>query len=101
MSQFDVYRNARNTAYPFLLELQADIHSSALDTRLVVPLMKRTRENVFTRLTPTVRILGRDYVAMFPMMSGIPKSMLGSHITSMANRRMDFIPALDLLVTGV
>lgn len=101
MPQFDVFRSLRSTAYPLLVDLQADVHSK-LTTRIVVPLMTLTRfaGQPLTRLTPVLTVRGEDYVAMLPSLIAVPKASLGELVGSLAAQRATLIAALDLLITG-
>jgi len=101
MSQFDVFRSSNSVAYPLFVDLQSDVHSK-LTSRIVVPLMTRARfgGQPPTRLTPIMNIRGEDYVAMFPSLLAVPKTLLGEVVTSLASQRATLIAALDLLITG-
>jgi len=101
MPQFDVFRNSSSAAYPLLVDLQADVHSK-LATRIVVPLMTLTRfaGRPPTRLTPVMTVRGEAYVAMFPSLVAVPKTLLGEIVGSLAAQRATLITALDLLITG-
>ena len=100
MSQFDVLRTQRSAIYPFVVDVQADLHSK-LTTRVVVPLVSRSRyTQPTTRLTPIVNVGEDEYVAVFPLIAAIPKASLGPFVGSLALHRATLIAALDLLVTG-
>jgi toxin CcdB len=100
MPQFDVFKNPRGGAYPFLLDIQADV-LSALATRVVVPLIAvKKYGKPITRLHPTVTIGGVEYVLKFHDLAAIPATALGERVQSLANRRPELIAALDLLFTG-
>lgn len=102
MAQFDVHRNPRGGAYPLLLDIQADLLSQ-LATRVVVPLatLKRHGAKPITRINPTVRLRGVEYVMVFQELAAVPRSALGDPCGSLAARRSELIAALDLLFTGV
>ena len=99
--QFDIYANPRAGDYPLLLDIQADLLSS-LATRVVVPLMKRKRlgRAHLTRLNPIIAVEGTEYAALFQEMAAIPRAALGARVASMADRRVEFVAAIDLLLTG-
>ncbi len=101
MAQFDVVRSPRTGTYPFLIDIQADLHSK-LGSRLVLPLVARALYNAapITRLTPIVSVRGELYVAIVPAMATIPKASLGAFVESLAAQRATLIAAIDLLVTG-
>lgn len=102
MAQFDLHRNPKGGAYPWLLDLQADV-LERLVTRLVVPLtsVKRYGARPITRLNPVVRVKDTDYVLVFQELAAIPRSALGEVVTSLASRRSELVAAVDLLVTGI
>lgn len=102
MAQFDLYRNPRRGAYPLLLEVQAD-ELTALATRVVVPLMtlKRYGARPITRLNPTARIDGTEYVLVFQELAAIPRAALGDSVGTLRSRRADLVAAVDLLFTGI
>jgi toxin CcdB len=102
MPQFDVFGNPRSKAYPFLLDVQADLLSE-LATRVVVPLTPaaKLRRKPLTRLNPIVSIRGADHVALFQELAAIPEKALGEAVANVAARRTELVAALDLLFTGV
>lgn len=84
-----------------LLDIQADLLAS-LATRVVVPLIsvKRHQARPMTRLNPTTRLRGTEYVLLFQELSAMPASALGAAIGSLKSRRAEMIAAIDLLLTG-
>ena len=102
MAQFDVFRNPRSRVYPLLLDIQADVLAQ-LATRVVVPLtrLERHGSKPITRLNPTARLAGVEYVLVFQEIAGIPCSALGEPIASLASRRAELVAAIDLLFTGI
>ncbi len=102
MAQFDVFRNPKSRDFPLLLDVQADLLAQ-LATRVVVPMATRRRWAAppISRLNPTVRVAGVDYVLVFQELAAIPQSTLGARVGSLAARRADLIAALDLLLTGI
>ena len=100
MAQFDVLRTNGPATYPFVVDIQADLHSK-LTTRVVVPVVIRTRYALpATRLTPIVKIRDEQYVVLFPLIAAVPKAALGALVASLARERAPLLAALDLLVTG-
>jgi len=101
MSQFDVFRNARGGAFPLIVDVQADLHTSLI-SRIVVPLAARARAPArpITRLNPVITIGGAAYVLMFPLMASVPKTSLGELVGSLTAHRATLLAALDLLLTG-
>ena len=102
MAQFDLHRNPRGGAYPYLLDVQADL-LSRLATRVVVPLMaaKKYAARPITRLNPVVKVKGSDFVLVFQELAAIPSSVLGEPVGSLAARRVELVAAVDLLFTGI
>jgi toxin CcdB len=102
MAQFDVCRNPRRGLFPLLLDVQSDLLSD-LATRVVVPLIARERHGAraLTRLNPTARFQGADYVLVFQELAAIPRSQIGQPVGSLKSRRDELIAALDLLFTGI
>jgi toxin CcdB len=102
MAQFDVCRNPRRGLFPLLLDVQSDLLSE-LATRVVVPLIARKRHGArpLTRLNPTARFQGVDYVLVFQELAAIPRSQIGQPVGSLKSRRHELIAALDLLFTGI
>jgi toxin CcdB len=100
MAQFDVFRTRGAGVYPFVIDVQADIHAR-LATRIVVPVVSRTRyTQPATRLNPIVTVLGEAYVVVSALIAAVPTVSLGSAVASVAAQRETLIAALDLLITG-
>ena len=100
MPQFDVFRTRSATVYPFVVDIQADVHGK-LATRIVVPMVTRARyAQPATRLTPIVRVRDDDYILLFPLMAAVPTASLGEIVGSLVAQRATLIAALDLLITG-
>lgn len=102
MAQFDLHKNPRGGAYPYLLDVQAEM-LERLRTRVVVPLMtvKRYGARPITRLNPIVKVKGTEHVIVFQEVAAIPTSALGKSVASLAGRRADLVAAIDLLFTGI
>jgi toxin CcdB len=102
MPQFDVRRNPRGGAYPFVVDLQSE-SLGRLATRIVAPLVavKRYAPKPITRLNPIARIKGTDYVVVMQDLASILASELGEIVGSLGDRRSELIAALDLVFTGV
>lgn len=101
MAQFDLYR-APSGLYPFLLDVQADVLSRSIVSRVVVPLLPRKKlKHVIARLNPTLTVDGTEYAMMFQEMAAVPASLLGTPVQSLAARRDELIGAVDLLFTGI
>ncbi len=101
MAQFDVHRNPRGGTFPLLLDVQANVLSS-LATRVVVPMARaRPWGAAITRLNPTARVAGVEYVLVFQELAAIAASELGARVASLAARRAELVAALELLFTGI
>jgi len=100
MPQFDVLRTRAAAIYPFVVDVQADVHGK-LATRIVVPLVARGRYlQPATRLTPIMKVRDDDYVVLFPLLAAVPRTALGEVVGSLAAQRQTLLAALGLLVTG-
>src|SRR6185295_5192660 len=98
--QFDVLRMRGSAISPFVVDVQADVHSK-LATRIVVPMIPRTRyTQPATRLTPITRFRDDDYVLIVPFMASVAKTTLGEVVGSIAAERANLIAAMDLLIAG-
>lgn len=100
MAQFDVHRARAAATYPFVVDVQADIHAK-LAVRLVAPLIARSRyTQPLTRLTPAVAIRDAEYVVLVPLLASVPSTSLSEVVGSLATHRNALVAAVDLLVTG-
>jgi toxin CcdB len=102
MAQFDVLRNPRGGAYPFLVDLQSD-SLARLATRIVAPMVaaKRYGRKPIARLNPIARVKGVDYVVVVQDLASLPITELGALVGSLRDHRPELIAALDLMFTGV
>jgi toxin CcdB len=102
MAQFDVLRNPRGGAYPFVVDLQSE-SLARLATRIVAPMaaVKRYAPKPISRLNPVARIKSVDYVVVLQDLASILVSDLGECVGSLRERGSDLIAALDLMFTGV
>jgi toxin CcdB len=102
MGQFDVHENPRGGRYPLLVDVQAEV-LSRLATRVVVPMtaLKRYGGKPISRLNPTAKVRGVEYVIVVQELATIPASALGGKVTSLVTRRDELVAALDLLLTGI
>lgn len=85
MSQFDVFENIGQGRkdIPFVLDVQSDLVSGALSTRIVVPLyqasvIKKAALKIHVPLT----IEGKKYIALFDELAAVPMSLLGKRLTN-------------------
>ena len=104
MSNFRIYENKSQTVenYPFLVDVQTEL-LSALETRLVVPLMRSEEigRRPIKKLNPSMRINGIEYLAMTQQMAAIPKGILGNEIRVDEYSRTEILSSIDFLVTGI
>ena len=104
MARFEVRANlnrATRARVPYLLELQADM-LSALDTCLVAPLVPAADFGpAATRLNPGFRIGSGKFVMDTALLAGVPRKLLGKKVASLADRSVDILGAVDLLISGI
>ena len=102
MAQFDVFQNPRPGMFPLLVDIQSDL-LSRLETRVVVPMttVKKLGAKPITRLNPTVKVGGTEYVLVVQELASVRLSALSKPVTSLASRRAEIVAAIDLLVTGI
>jgi toxin CcdB len=104
MSDFRIYENQSATSenYPFLIDVQSEL-LSALDTRLVIPLMRSEAmgRKPIRNLNPPVRVNGSQYFAITQQMAAIPKAILGGVMGEIEFSRLEILNSIDFLVTGI
>ena len=104
MARFDVYANPGSHAgtTPYLLDVQSDLLNS-LDTKMVIPLRSLKhfpKVKLPTQLTPIFTIEGEDYLLETPKMGAIPRRVLKSRVTSLAQAQDQITAAMDFLFHG-
>jgi toxin CcdB len=104
VAQFHVYRNRNPAAqkrFPLLLDVQSDL-LEPLASRVVIPLSPTAGGNraAMKTLTPSLRIEGKDYLAMTPQLAGIALAELGAPVADASAHREAIVAALDLLISG-
>lgn len=100
--QYTVYRNTGNSqAYPYLLDIQSDIIDE-LNTRLVIPLhlLKKGASAPVARLTPVIKVEGRDVIVMTHEMASIRVKQLGQEVMDASAYRHIIKNAVDFLLDG-
>ena len=97
MARFDVYPGARGKG--FLLDCQSDLLSH-LETRAVVPLFPAAGVPAATKLNPLFEMQGFEVVMATHLIFAIPVDRLPSKVGSLADRHLDILSALDMLLTG-
>ncbi|SIT66993.1 toxin CcdB [Ectothiorhodosinus mongolicus] len=104
MARFDVYLNTGKHAKttPYLLDIQSDLLDE-LDSRVVIPLRRLSdfpQVRLPTRLTPIVAIEGKEFIIETPKMGAVPRSVLKSPISTLADEQTVITAALDFLFQG-
>lgn len=104
MADFLVYSNNSLSGenYPYLLDVQSDL-LSRLDTRLVIPLMRKEQIGKATikNLNPIAQVNEENFVVMTQQMAAIPKITLGERIENANIDRTEILTAIDFLITGI
>jgi toxin CcdB len=101
--QGDAYANPDGSAdyAPYLLDVQADLLSD-LDTRVVVPLVRRAAfGRPASRLHPEFTIGSERVVMATHLIAAIRCSGLGPLVASLVGQRDAMIAAVDVLLAGV
>ncbi|HEX5394048.1 MAG TPA: CcdB family protein [Rhodocyclaceae bacterium] len=104
MARFDVYRNigGHQERVPFLLDVQSEL-LDRLDTRIVVPLRKRSADGdgaMIVGLTPELELDGEIYVMETSKLGAVPVRALRSKVASLNDQHDRIVAALDFLFQG-
>ena len=84
-----------------LLEIQSDLHASALPTRLCAPLLPAPAlPRIFPILNPVFEVAGGRYVMVTQAIAPYDKDRLVRLIGNLAAYEDDIIKAIDHLVLG-
>lgn len=98
MARFDVY--ARPGGAGYVLDVQADA-LSALNTRIVVPLLPMPdAPEPAKRLNPVFEIGSEPHVMVTQFMAAIPRALLRSPVSNLAERDSEIMAALDMVLVG-
>ena len=98
MARFTVYRNPGGKGY--LLDLQADINSH-FASRVVAPLLPIEDIPDYAKsLNPVFEIDGKRVVMATQGMAAVPLSILKYPVTSLEQKRVEIVAAIDLLFQG-
>jgi toxin CcdB len=98
MAKFDVFRRRAGEGY--LLDCQADLLSQ-LNTRFVVPLLPvEEAPKPAARLNPVFELEGKSYAMMTQFAAAVLVGELGERVASLADRDIEIINALDMLISG-
>jgi toxin CcdB len=101
MAQFDVFRNPKSREYPFVVDVQSEVLSQ-LATRVVVPMTSKKRYGrPITRLNPTAKVRGVEYVLVFQEIAAVPTAVLRERVATLEARRGELVAAIELLFTGI
>ncbi|WP_029593186.1 CcdB family protein [Franconibacter pulveris] len=104
MEQFRVYQNkgAGKQAYPYFINIQHPV-ANTLRHVLVVPVVDSRllpAKPLSAKICPVVEIAGRAYVAMTPMMAGVPTKEVGGEVADFTHYRQPLRDAVDFLLNG-
>lgn len=105
MAQFKAYENpnkATRKIYPYLLDIQSNLLDE-LQTTVVIPLCPAgiVGKAAMTKLSPILKIDGKNYVAMAQQMAGINRKSLGREACDLSRYRTEIIAALDFIISGI
>ena len=103
MAQFDVFENQNPSTkkeIPYLLDVQANLLDD-LATHVVVPLVRASvMGKAAKHLNPEFKINRTKVVMSTAELAGVPVSILGNKVESLAEYRREIIAALDFLFVG-
>lgn len=98
MARFDVYASPSGSGY--VLDVQADV-LDRLNTRIVVPLLLLSQAPVPARRLNHVFEIGLEPHAMITQfMAAVPRSLLRSPVTSLADQDSHIMAALYMALVG-
>jgi hypothetical protein len=99
--QYDVCVNrGRNASRaPYFLVMQKD-HVSGLPTRIVAPILRLDANEFVTKVMVPVEVDGEKLTLSMPELFSLPTKQLGPAIANLAEQHVDFVAALDRLITG-
>ncbi len=99
MARFDVYRDRHGPG--LMLDCQANIISSILTTRFVVPLLPPDMSpKPAGRLNPLFEIDERPYIMVTQFAAAVPARDLGEPVASLIDQDTAIIGAIDMLLSG-
>ncbi|MDR2838011.1 MAG: CcdB family protein [Azonexus sp.] len=98
MSRFTVYPNPAGKGY--LIDVQAD-SMSHFNTRMVIPLLPLTiAPKPASALNPLFDIGDQPCSMATQYMAAVPVKVLKNPVGNVADRRLDIVTAIDLLLQG-
>ncbi|WP_431065513.1 CcdB family protein [Methylotuvimicrobium sp.] len=105
MAQFRAYENSNKAtmkAYPYLLDIQSNLLDE-LRTTVVIPLCPTNLASkaAITKLSPTLEIDGKFFIALTQQIAGIDRKYLGKQICDLSHYRSEIIAALDFMISGI
>jgi len=105
MAQFRAYENpnkATRKTYPYLLDIQSNLLDE-LRTTVVIPLSPSALVGAaaITKLCPTLKIEGKNYVALTQQMAGVDRKILGKEVCDLSRYRSEIVVALDFIISGI
>ena len=102
MDDFRIYKNhaSSNKDYDYLLDIQSSLLSE-LNTRLVIPLIKKPNKNTSINiLNPEILIKDTIFIVLTQQMAAVPKKYLGEKLSDINIDRTKILTAIDFLITG-
>jgi toxin CcdB len=104
MAQYIAYENLNKDSrklYPYLLDIQSNLLED-LETTTVIPLTKiQTVNKKFTKLTPTVEVLGAKHLAITQQIAGVDRALLGKPVDDLSMYRFAIVDAIDFIISGI
>lgn len=99
MPQFDVHRLANGQG--LVLDCQSDL-LDPIESRFVAPLIPRAESPApSARLNPVFSVNGEDHVMLTQAATAIRRRDLGAVVQSLADRHVEIISAIEVLIGGV
>jgi toxin CcdB len=98
MAQFDVYPGIGRVK-GYVVALQADL-MEGLPSRIVAPLVPKDTITPISRLTPTIRFQGSDYLLLTYQLASVPARELQRPVGSLADDQDAIKQSLDMLFIG-
>ncbi|MCB0329785.1 MAG: CcdB family protein [Bdellovibrionales bacterium] len=105
MSQFSIYKNSgrNSSSIPFVLDVQSDLVSSVLRTRIAVPLYRvsEVRSPAY-RIHVPIKVRRSQTIALFDEISAVPLELLGKPVAEATEtEKQNAKKALDCMFFGI